>query len=175
MRRLPTLALASALAAGVAAVALASSQFASTFDMAYSSQTPASPSGISAHITWSDPGEPAGKPRAVSRIRWDFHPGTRIDTAALPRCRATDAQLRRNGTRACPRNTRLGGGGTTVNQGSIAPFKTRVTLFNARRQIIVYVQNGDTTLALFRDSVGRSAITVNLSRRLLAHRSASPS
>ena len=82
--------LAVALACGAAGVALASPQFAATLVLTYSSQVPGSPSGFDSLATFSDPGETAGKPKELVKIRVGFHPGTRIDTAALPRCRASD-------------------------------------------------------------------------------------
>src|SRR6059058_3093792 len=100
--------LAVAVACGVTGVALASPQFASTLAFTYSSEVPGSPSGFDSLATFSDPGEPAGKPKELVRIKVGFHPGTRLDTAALPRCRASDTDVQRLGLRACPASTRLG-------------------------------------------------------------------
>src|SRR5437773_5550335 len=97
-----------AVACGAAGVALASSQFASTLAFTFSSKVPGSPSGFDSLATFSDPGEPGGKPKELVRIRVRFHPGTRVDTAALPRCRASDTRVQRLGLRACPGSTRLG-------------------------------------------------------------------
>src|SRR5205809_1029027 len=91
-----------------AGVALASPQFASTVAFTYSSKLPGSPSGFDSLATFSDPGEPAGKPKELIRIRVGFHPGTRIDTAALPRCRASDRDVQLFGLGACPASTKLG-------------------------------------------------------------------
>ena len=54
--------LAAALACGAAGVALASPQFASTLAFTFSSKAPGSPSGFDSLATFSDPGEPNGKP-----------------------------------------------------------------------------------------------------------------
>ena len=97
-----------AIACGAAGVALASPQFASTLAFTFSSKVPGSPSGFDSLATFSDPVEPAGKPKELVRINVRFHPGTRIDTAALPRCRAADRVVRMRGLRACPASTRLG-------------------------------------------------------------------
>ena len=153
------LAVACVLASGAAV--LASSQFAATLQITYSSQTPNSPSGIDGLATWSDPGEPAGKPKEIDKIKIVFHPGTRLDTAALPYCKASDTTVQRLGLRACPRSTRLG---TVVAKGVIstgAQFDPVATLFNARRHIIVVVRLGGRTLTNFRDDVGRRSITIN--------------
>jgi hypothetical protein len=66
------------------------------------------PSGFDSLATFSDPGEPGGKPKELIRIKVGFRPGTRIDTAALPRCRASDTDVRILGLRACPAPPRLG-------------------------------------------------------------------
>src|SRR6266576_3832009 len=97
-----------AVACGAAGVALASSQFTSTLAFTFSSTVPGSPSGFDSLATFSDPGEPSGKPKELVRIKVGFHPGTRIDTAALPRCRASDRDVRILGLRACPAQTSLG-------------------------------------------------------------------
>lgn len=139
---------------------LASPQFKATLQFTYSSQKPSSPSGIDSLATWSDPGEPAGKPKELQWIKVVFHPGVRLDTSALPRCRASDTTVQRLALAACPKSTRLG---TVVARGVIstgATFEPVATLFNARRQIIVAVMLGDRLLTNFRDDVGRRSITI---------------
>jgi hypothetical protein len=154
------------VALGAAGVAFASPQFASTFQGGYSSQTPGTPSGFDALATWSDPGEPGGKPKEVDRIKVVFNPGGRLDTSALPVCRASDVDVQVKAVRACPSNTKIGEvHGQGVYAGGGAPFNTFATLFNARRQIIVVVTLDDRNgrlLTNFRDDVLRSSITVNL-------------
>ena len=102
--------LAVAVACGAAGVALASPQFASTLTFTYSSEVPGSPSGFDSLATFSDPGEPGGKPKELVRIKVGFHPGTRIDTAALPRLvEASDRHAPEYlGLRACPGPRQLG-------------------------------------------------------------------
>jgi hypothetical protein len=139
---------------------LASPQFKATLQFTYSSQTPSSPSGIDSFATWSDPGEPAGKPKELQRIKVVLHPGARFDTSALPRCHASDTTVQRLALAACPKSTRLG---TVVTKGVIstgATFEPVATLFNAKRQIIVAVMLGDRLLFNFRDDVGRRSLTI---------------
>ena len=153
--------LAVAVACGTAGVALASPQFASTLTFTYSSQVPGSPSGFDSLATFSDPGEPNGKPKELTRIKVGFHPGTRIDTAALPRCRASDTAVQRLGLRACPASTGLG---IVHAQGVIstgARFNPVGHLFNARRAIIVVVTVGGRYITSFRDDLTRDTLTVN--------------
>jgi hypothetical protein len=153
--------LAVALACGAAGVALASPQFASTLAFTYSSQVPGSPSGFDSLATFTDPGEPGGKPKELIRIKVGFHPGTRIDTAALPRCRASDTDVRILGLRACPAPTRLG---IVHAEGVISTglrFNPVGHLFNARRAIIVVVTVAGRYVTSFRDDLTRDKLTVN--------------
>jgi len=153
--------LAVAVACGSAGVALASPQFASTLAFTYSSEVPDSPSGFDSLATFSDPGEPGGKPKELIRIKVGFHPGTRIDTAALPRCRASDTNVRILGLRACPASTRLG---TVHAEGVISTglhFNPVGHLFNARRAIIVVATVDGRYVTSFRDDLTRDTLTVN--------------
>jgi hypothetical protein len=144
------------------ASALASPQFAATFQMTYSSGTPNSPSGLEGLMTWSDPGEPGAKPKEIQRIKLNFHSGTKFDTTALRACKASDAKVRRLGAVACPRATRLGSVHTESVISTGARFNAKVFLFNARRQIIVLVTIGGRVLTEFRDDVTGGSVTINL-------------
>ncbi len=147
------------LASGTAV--LASPQFKATLQFTYSSQTPSSPSGLDSFATWSDPGEPGGKPKEIQTIKVVFHPGTRLDTSALPRCRASNTTVQRLGLKACPKSTRLG---TVFGKGVIstgAQFDPVATLFNGRREIIVVVMLGKRLLTNFRDDVRGESIKIN--------------
>jgi hypothetical protein len=153
--------LAVALACGATGVAFASPQFASTLTFTYSSKVPRSPAGFDSLATFSDPGEPAGKPKELIKIKVRFHPGTRIDTAALPRCRATDMNVRILGLRACPASTGLG---IVHAEGVISTglrFNPVGHLFNARRAIIVVVTVDGRYITSFRDDLTRDTLTVN--------------
>jgi hypothetical protein len=145
--------------------ALASPLFVSTFTGTYTAQTPGSPSGLDALATWSDPGEPGGKPKEIERIKVIFNPGAKVDTKALPTCNASAEDIANLAVRACPAKAKLG---EVRGQGVYAggpPFNTFATLFNAKREIIVVVTLDDShgrLLTDFRDDVRRSSITINL-------------
>jgi hypothetical protein len=146
--------------------AVASPQFVSTFAGTYSAQTPSTSSGLDALATWSDPGEPGGKPKEVQKIKVIFNPGVKLDTRALPACNASAEDIAIRAARACPAKTKVGEvHGQGVYAGSTAPFKTYASLFNAKRQIIVVVTLDSAKgrlLTDFRDDVGKESITVNL-------------
>jgi hypothetical protein len=150
-----------AVVCGTAGVALASPQFASTLAFTYSSKVPGSPSGFDSLATFSDPGEPSGKPKELIKIKVGFHPGTRIDTTALPRCRASDRDVRLFGLRACPASTRLGIVHAVGVISTGLHFNPVGHLFNARRAIIVVVTVDDRYITSFRDDLTRDTLTVN--------------
>jgi hypothetical protein len=153
--------LAVAVVCGATGVALASPQFTSTLVLTFSSKVPGSPSGFDSLATFSDPGEPAGKPKELVKIRVRFHPGTRIDTAALPRCRASDTDVQRLALRACPASTRLGIVHAVGVISTGAHFNPVGHLFNARRAIIVVVTVDGRYITSFRDDLTRDTLTVN--------------
>src|SRR5437867_4239201 len=127
-----------------AGMAFASPQFVSTFSGTYSAKTPGTSSGLDALATWSDPAEPGGKPKEIQTIKVILNPGSRLDTSALPACKATDEEVQIRAVRACPAKTKLGEvRGQGVYTGSTTPFNTFATLFNAHRQIIVVVTLDD--------------------------------
>jgi hypothetical protein len=159
-RRAGLLILCTGLAA--AAAAYASSQFTSTFELAYLPSKPASSGGIETFMTWSDSGEPGGKPKRITRIQFHFYPGTKIDTRALRQCKASDSDVRIQGARACPKASRLGFATSKVTTGVTPPDQTQITFLNAPRQIIVLVRVEDRTLAVYRDDIKGRVVTVNL-------------
>jgi len=145
-----------------AAAAYASPQFSSTFELAYLPSKPGASGGIHTFMTWSDPGEPNGKPMRITKIQFRFHPGTRIDTRALRQCRASDVDVRIEGVRACPRGSRLGFATSRVITASTPADRTSIRFFNAPQQIIVLVRVEDRTLAVYRDDIKGRVVTVNL-------------
>jgi hypothetical protein len=164
MRRFLSLLLAIPLAAGAGAVAVASPQFSSTFGLTFSAATPGAPSGLDVSATWSDPGGSNGVPKAVTKLEFVGPPGTKFDTSALPRCRASDEDIANLSVRACPRSSKIG---SVKGKGLIVtgnPFNTVATLFNGPRQIIVIVRLVDDgrLITYFRDDVSRSSVAVNL-------------
>lgn len=150
-------ALAVLVAVGVPANA--SDQRAATLEAALT-PLPTGSAAVDLHMTWADPGEPGAKPRQVKTLRLAFPTGTRIDTAGLPRCMATDAQVRTKGLAACRRSTRLGGGTSVATTGS-SQIHADVVLINARREIIVVVLVQKAVFAVYRDTVTRSTVTVH--------------
>jgi len=154
--------LASAIALAAPASGLASSQFASTFQLNYLTRHLGASTGLHTIMTWSDPGEPGGAPKAIREIELKLQRGTRFDTDALPACEASDEEVTTQGAAACPAASTLGSGHTDARLASGAAFNTDVTLFNAPGEIIVLVTLHDTTTTIteFRDQVKGRTITV---------------
>ena len=154
--------LAGTIALAAAAAVSASPEFASTFALKQLTRAPASSTGFHTLMTWSDPGEPGGAPKAIEEIVLKFPRGSRFDTRALAVCEASDDQISSDGAAACPPASRVGAGHTNAVLGSAASFDTDVTLFNAPGQIIVLVtlHGTTTTLTEFRDQVRRRTVIV---------------
>jgi hypothetical protein len=152
--------LAAVLLAGLSVSAYASDQRAATVEASFPPGAAGVASRVELHMTWADPGEPAGKPVSLRLLRLDFPPGTKIDTAALPRCRATNKRIAKLGPSACPRKTRLGKGESLLTSGQ-QQLAANIVLINARRQIIVVVRVGRSILAVYRDTVVGASVTVH--------------
>ena len=156
--------LAIPLAVGAGGLAIAGPQFSATAGVTFSSPTPGSPTGLDVSAAWSDPGGVNRVPKQVTKMQFIGHPGTKFDTSALPRCRASDEDIANLSVRACPRSSRIG---TVKGDGLIVtgnPFNTVASLFNARRKIIVVVTLVDDgrLITYFRDDVRGGTVDVNL-------------
>src|SRR5207247_9864962 len=125
------------------------------------SASPGAPSGFGSFAAVSDSGEVGGMPKELIRIDVGFPPDSRIDTAALPRCRASDTAVRMLGLHACPGPTRLGIVHAEGVISSGAHFNPVGHLFNARRAIIVVVTVDGRYITSFRADVTRDTLTVN--------------
>jgi hypothetical protein len=145
---------------GMSSAALASAQFKSTFALSYLSAHPAASTGLTTLMTWSDPGAPGGAPKVIKQITLRFQQGTVFDTSALPVCHASDQAIKTTGASACPAGSKLGSGTTIGATAGGARLNTVVTLFNAKRQIIVLVALNGALITEFRDQVQRSAIVI---------------
>lgn len=160
MRRIAFALLAAGIVLPAAGVALASSRFSATFHMTYLGREPGAPTGQVPLMTWTDPGAPNEVPKTIERIDLRFHPGTRFDTSALARCRASDDEVMSKGLSACPAGSKLGSGHTKAVFASGSGFTTDVTLFNARGEIVVLVALQGNPITAFHDRVKGRTITI---------------
>lgn len=91
-----------------------------------------------------NPDDPSAKPPAARHIVVELAPGSRMDTTAVTRCTATDAQLVAQGTGACPPESVLGQGEVDVDTGFPDPNRYLYNDFffiNAPDQLILLARN----------------------------------
>ena len=149
------------IAAALIGAAVARAELSATAEVRYLSAVPSTSAGIDLHIAWTDPSAPGGRPAPIKTLVLRFHPGTRIATAAMVRCRASNADVARRGRAACPAASRIGAGHSILATAAAPSIPARVTLYNAAGQIIVLVETGGRTLAVYRDDVRHGTVTVH--------------
>jgi hypothetical protein len=141
--------LASGLAAtGCAAVALAATT--TSAEMKYAAgakviNTPATSTGY--NVSWSIGGEATPKPDVLTKVVLRLAKGTNFDTRARVRCVATADDFRSRGEAACPAKSRIGSGRAQLitgigpqSQGGPDPVDAKLTAFNAKAAIIIYLK-----------------------------------
>ena len=90
-------------------------------------------------IDYVNPGDPEGKPPAVRTVETILQGGARYDSTAVPVCTATDAELMTQGEAACPPESKIGEGQTTVDTGGPEPgriVEVDVDFFNNTGELI---------------------------------------
>ena len=123
-------------------------------------ERPGAPSGQDLSIDYVNPDDPDAKPPAVRRVVTILPRGSRIDTGALARCKASDEELMLSGGAACPPDSHLTEGVVTVDTGFPGPgrFVTAdVSFFNNDHELI-YVNT-------IRDSEARTVLRAEVTRR----------
>ncbi len=150
-----------------AAVATAGGGPATEYRFALSSQAPATATGLAVEIRY---GDQDAKAPGVERLSLSLPPGMRINTAAVPRCTATDDDIRRAGLGACPADSRVGAGTLLATTGlpGVDPLHTDVHVFNGDNELIEIVTAPDTDAVLASDRLKLVA------GRLVAHPPAPP-
>lgn len=94
---------------------------------------PGSPVGVTFSATYRSPSG-AFQPPAVRELLLRGPEGGQVDTAAPPRCAATDADLKSRGRAACPPGSVIGYGSARVKPLGLPEIAYRTTLFNAAGQ-----------------------------------------
>jgi hypothetical protein len=156
-----------AVAAGVVvATAEATTGKRSDFDLGFSSSSPGTPTGVTFHVVYKAADDPNGKPSPIRKVVVATPAGTRFNTGAVAKCEAGDEQLRAQGSRACPAESRIGTGKLTAITGfgpPIDPVNGDLTLFNGPDQVIevVTAPGTDRVVGLDRLSIDGSTLTAD--------------
>ncbi|CAA9525737.1 MAG: hypothetical protein AVDCRST_MAG85-3220 [uncultured Solirubrobacteraceae bacterium] len=130
---------AAGLVAGLGAPGAGAAELAE-YGFTFSTDRPGAAAGLSLFVVYRDPTDPEGKAPALTKAAFGLPPGTRIDTRAVPRCTATDEELRARGRDACPSASRVGQGTLVATTGTPSdPVKADVTVFNGPDQLIELV------------------------------------
>jgi hypothetical protein len=138
MRRKPLAgALACALAATAVGVAAAETVDGVTFTAKTTTTKPATSTGLNVHIQGAPQGAD-GQPIATREVTVVFPAGTKINTKAVPQCKATDQQIQNTNGSACPSKSRIGSGLAEAITGlgaPIDPVPENVTAYNVPKGI----------------------------------------
>jgi hypothetical protein len=160
------------LAAGVAAALLAAPGTANAqgsygdFGLNFGTTTTGTEAKPTLAIAYRNPDDPNGKPPAIASAVFRLPEDTRIDTAAVERCTATNDQIQASGPSACPPGSRVGSGTLTAVTGAgppADPVAGDVTLFNGADEIIevVTVPGTQTVAGMDRLSVKANVLTAH--------------
>jgi hypothetical protein len=100
-------------------IALASTQFHSSYKLKLSSTAPATSTGFDISASFSDPGAPNMAPKILTGLNIKFPARSRFDLTKHPACRSTLKPLKAKGLVAvCPANSQYGTGTAKVILGT---------------------------------------------------------
>jgi hypothetical protein len=105
------------------------------------------------------------KPPAIQHVHSVFPKGARIDTAAVRRCEASDAEIMLEGPSACPARSRVGKDSMVIDQGT--PTSDRyvhedIKLFNADHQLLIVVHDPSGAWLVVRGQLGRRTLDIEV-------------
>lgn len=144
-----TVALAlAALAWPAASPAIPASGPHETVDMWSTRSKPAVSASLGYAATYHARNDPGGDPPALRWLRMDLPAGTRIDTSVLPRCTATDREIRLAGESACPPEARIGTGEVTVKAFGAGVSTYPTVIYNAPDEMIELVMSGQRVVGV---------------------------
>jgi hypothetical protein len=126
--RLTSLAILGVLALAVPAAA--SPQFKSSYKLKLTTKKPATSAGWSADVKLRDPGDPMGRPKILTGVKFNLPKGSKWDAKAHAACKATDADFMTKGpAEFCSKSSRYGSGRASVIVGS-SPLSFPITSYN---------------------------------------------
>jgi len=123
-------------------------------DQGFTTQTPATSTGLTFTGIYHAANDPKGDPPVMRRMVFIPPPGMRYDTSAPEQCTASDPQLQLMGPEACPAGSRIGTG--TIDGVILMPFAhdyefdrfhhNLYVLNNANEQILLVESEGYTVV-----------------------------
>jgi len=161
MRKLQAVAAASVLAVGTAG---ATTGKRADFSPGFSTKSRGAPTALVLHVVYKAAGDSKAKPSPIRKVVVHAPSGTRFRTGAVPKCEASDDELRAEGTGACPAESRIGAGELTADTGfgaPVDPVAGDLTLFNSGSGIIevVTAPGTDRVVGIDRLAIQRSTLT----------------
>ena len=148
MRKLVVGALLGALSLVVAAVAIGATATSGTtvqnFDQTYSAKKVKKSTGTTFSTSSTDEQNPRNKqPKRVTNFDITFPAGTKINSKAVPQCKATESDFaaETNPDNACPKGSKIGSGTVTARLPiqNTADLNGTVTAYNANKGLLLYV------------------------------------
>ena len=116
----------------------------------FTTKTAGAPSGLGVHLLLRDAADPSAKPPPLRSATVQAPDGVSFDTAALPRCSASDTDLQLFGSNACPADTRLATGtlvGITGFGPPVDPLTGEDHVFNGPSHLIEVITAPGTPLS----------------------------
>jgi hypothetical protein len=161
------------LTAAAAACALAAPLAIAQDDASYQSASiefgttePATPTHEDIIIDYVNPDDPEGKPQAVRKVETFLQGGARYDAAAVPVCEASDEELMAQGEAACPPESKIGEGFTTIDTGVEGPgrfVEVDIDFFNNTGELIyVNTVRGAGARVIVRGEARKRKVVTNL-------------
>lgn len=111
-----------------------------TVEDRFTTKAPGAPSGFTYHGAYHAAGDPKAPPPYLRKMTFYTAHGQRYDTAAAPRCTASDTELAVRGAAACPAGSRLGGG-TVVGRFMGQTSTLKADFFNAPDEQIILARS----------------------------------
>ena len=114
----------------LATSAAASPQFTSSYKVKLTTKKPATSSGWSADVKLRDPGDPMGRPKILTGVKFNLPSGSKWDPKAHAACEASNADFMTKGPgEFCLKSSRYGSGRASVIVGT-SPLSFPITSYN---------------------------------------------
>ena len=165
MRRAALTALALAALGAPFAIAQDEGSYQSA-SIAFGTDRPATATFEDIAIDYVNPDDAEGKPPAVRKVETYLQGGARYDSTAVPICDATDEELMAQGAAACPPESQIGEGFTTIDTGIEGPgriVEVDIDFFNNTGELVyVNTVRGTSARVIVRGEARKRKVVTNL-------------